>query len=398
MKCKMRKIAAHYILNPGKDPIKNGIIELDDDGTILKLRTSSELKEESHLEFYNGVLVPGFINVHTHLELSHLKGKIEPGSGISGFVTQIGSVRNKYKAENGIVKKELAIMFQSGTQAIGDIANTKDTLAAKLESPIFTHTFIELFGLNPDMASNIWDMGIDLEEEFRKSGLSAALTPHAPYSVSNALWDNFKHYYTEKTSPLSIHHMESKEEALFMKSHSGQMAARFAEVGIPKEYFPSGEQTSTKWLSLKLPNAKNILLIHNTFSQIDELQDLFDEHQDKNFFIGLCPKSNLFIENTLPESIIKNRKNLTICLGTDSLASNNNLSVWDEAKTLALAFPELSLGEVIEMACINGAKALNIENLYGSFEEGKKPGIVLIERLNLQSLSITKESKTKRII
>jgi len=394
----MRKIAAHYVINPGEDPIKNGIIEINDNGKILALRSSEELKEESHLEFYNGVLVPGFINVHTHLELSHLKGKIESGSGINSFVDQVVSTRNHHKVDDGIFEKELARMYQSGTQAIGDIANTNDTLTAKLESPIFSHTFIELFGLRPEMASRIWDNGIEIENEFNRSELPSSLTPHAPYSVSSALWDKFRSYYLKSDSPLSIHHMESKEEDIFLKSHAGPMAKRFSAMGIHGQHFPSGQESSTKWLSSKLPAAKNILLIHNTFSQMDELMELFDEHTEKNFYLGLCPKSNLFIENALPETIIKNRKDLSICLGTDSLASNNSLCLWDEVKMLSLEFPELSLQELIEMSSINGAKALNIENNYGSFTKGKNPGVVLLEGIDLQSLRITKKSKTKRIV
>ena len=192
--------------------------------------------------------------------------------------------------------------------------------------------------------------------------------------------------------------MESEEENLFMQSHSGKMAEKFTAIGISEDHFPGNKQTSTEWLSNQLPETRNILLIHNTFSQITELKKLFAHHPDKNFFLGLCPKSNLFIENKLPDHIIKNRKQLSLCLGTDSLASNNSLSMWDEIKTLAKAFPEIRLKEFVEMACINGAKALNIEHQMGSFQTGKKPGVILIEGLNLQKMDITTESRTRRIV
>ncbi len=394
----MRKIGAHYIINPGEKPIRNGVIELDKDNHILSIRQTSSHTEESNLEFYNGVLIPGLVNVHTHMELSHLKNKITPGKGISSFVNEIVHNRDKHQINTAIISSELAKMYRAGTQAIGDISNTNFTIEAKLKSAIISHTFVELFGLHSEYSHKIWQKGIELNEEFKNAGLVASLTAHAPYSVSRELWQLFKANTHQQNIPFSIHHMESREEEVFMRNHSGPMAERFKSMGIDKSYFPQPKMDSTSWLSEHLPTHRNIILVHNTFCKIDPLIQLIENHPDKKFFFGICPNSNRYIENEVPETILQNRNRLTVCLGTDSLASTHSLLIWDEIKSLALDFPKITIEEYVEMACINGARALGLDSSIGDFQKGKKPGVVLIEGLDLQNLKITARSRTRRIV
>ena len=117
----------------------------------------------------------------------------------------------------------------------------------------------------------------------------------------------------------------------------------------------------------------------------------------ENTWFALCPNSNLFIEDQLPPISLFRSENLNICLGTDSLASNNEISVLSEMLTIQNHFPEIRLEELLKWACINGAKALRIESEFGSFEKGKNPGINLITGVDLQTLRLTEKSSVKRL-
>jgi cytosine/adenosine deaminase-related metal-dependent hydrolase len=111
-----------------------------------------------------------------------------------------------------------------------------------------------------------------------------------------------------------------------------------------------------------------------------------------------CPNSNLYIENQLPPVFLFRKENLNICLGTDSLASNHELSVLAEMITLQIHFPEIKLEELVCWATLNGAKALKMENRFGSFEVGKNPGVNLISGIDFKTMKLTEKSKVKRLI
>jgi cytosine/adenosine deaminase-related metal-dependent hydrolase len=123
---------------------------------------------------------------------------------------------------------------------------------------------------------------------------------------------------------------------------------------------------------------------------------IFKKHRaGANTFFVLRPNSNLYIENKLPDVAFFDNEDLNICPETDGLTSYQNLSVLRELITLQQHFPELTIGKLAEWACLNGARALGIDNRYGSFEPGKKPGINLITGLDLQQLKLTQNSKIK---
>jgi len=139
-------------------------------------------------------------------------------------------------------------------------------------------------------------------------------------------------------------------------------------------------------------------LVHNTFTKKEDLEELKRRRSLENTFFVLCPNSNLYIENQLPPVTLFCEENLNICLGTDSLASNHKLSVLDEMITLQLNFSELELENLVQWASLNGAKALQIDATFGSFEVGKNPGINLILGVDFKTMKLTDKSKVRRLI
>lgn len=394
----MRKLSAHFVIDPGREPMRNGILEIDDSGTILNIRPNLSSREEDHLEFYSGILIPGLTNVHAHLELSHLHHQVEKGTGISGFIDQIVSKRGLESAGETAIRNLLFKMFQSGTQALGDIANNASSLAPKLTSPVITHTFVELFGLDPKSSESIWNQGFSLLNHIRQAGLSASLTPHAPYSLSRELWSHFSAYQPERKIPLSIHNLESREETELIRHRKGPLWDRFISMGFSEDQFPGPANSSLSWYLRFLGEKVKLLLVHNTFLEEEDWIHLDQRISQNQVYFGLCPRSNLFIENHLPTEVLNRRHQLKICLGTDSLASNDDLSLWEEVKTLASYFPTISLAEFVEMATIHGAEALGLEEQIGDFKIGKKPGILLLEGLDLKTFGGIEKSRVKRLV
>ncbi len=396
----MRKIAATYIFTGNQPPIKNGILSLDDNGTILNISQPENLTEQQNLEFYSGILVPGFVNAHCHLELSHLKGRIEENTGIGGFVGKINLLRN---TETGDVEKAMQtadkLMWAAGIAATGDISNSLLSIDTKRKSRIFYHTFIETFGFHPSRAERAFDFALYLENNFSENGLACSVVPHSPYSVSQALFEKIRDHVAQKRSILSIHNQESQSETEFFETGTGGIATHIAEnLGIDISHWkPTGKSSLVSILEY-LPKENTLLLVHNTFTTGPDIEFLLENRAPGNTFFVLCPGSNLYIENALPPVPLFRKHNLNICLGTDSLASNHQLSVLEEMKILQQNFEETGLEELVKWACVNGAKALGIDNTFGSFETGKTPGVNLITGIDFRNLKLTEKSKIKRLV
>ena len=385
----MRKIAATYIFPGNRAPLKNGILICSDNGTIIDIiDTHGELHEQADLEFYSGVLVPGFINTHCHLELSFLKGKIPEKSGLKVFLDHIRNLRNENpELINDAIRKGDFQMQTGGIVAVGDISNTSSTYPTKKLSSIWYHTFIESFGIIPDKAEEIFKNSRQLEAEFLKNGLPVSITPHANYSISNKLLSLIIENIHGKRNILSVHHLESKEERMFL-ANSISFLPSFLNKG---DILPS--ENPIENLYSCFPKENNLLLIHNTVATANDILELKNHRSLDNTFFVLCPNSNLYIEDALPPLPLFLSEKVNICIGTDSLASNHKLSVLEEMITFQTWFPEIKLQQLIEWACINGAKALGLSSEMGSFEKGKTPGINLLTCLDLQRLKLTASSK-----
>ncbi|MBE9467818.1 MAG: amidohydrolase family protein [Bacteroidetes bacterium] len=398
----MRKIAANYIFPITKEPIKNGIIVVDDNGTITDIiDTKGEIKETENLEFYSGILVPGFVNSHCHLELSYLKKKIEKHKGLSSFVTQVRELRDD--DEKNIIKalkKADNEMSANGIVAVGDISNCNVSFQTKKQSKISYHTFIESFGFDEKNAEKIFKNSVSLFNEINDVyGLNASLVPHSPYSVSNNLFNKISQFAIQNKSIISFHNQESEAENSLFLNKTGKLYERLKSIGINfSNWKPSGKSSLQSTLP-HLPKQNKTLLIHNTFSNqqdIDFALNYFDEN--KGLFWVLCPNSNLYIENQLPDIELFTKNKLNIAIGTDSLSSNDNLSILDELKTINKKFPNIEFKEVIKWATINGAEALNFDSQLGSFDIGKKPGINLIENFDFQNMKLIDQSEVRVLV
>ena len=392
----MHRFSANYIFLICKPPIKNGIVVIDNNDTIVEvIDPKGNIEELASMEFYNGVLVPGFVNSHCHLELSHLKGKIKNSKGIAGFVSQIRNLRDVTKKEiNESIQTALIDESNNGVVAIGDICNTTDTIDLKKTSKILFYNFIEQFGLSNESGSERFNQSLELLNKYLKLSINSSIVPHSAYSLSEVLWELIYEEIKKNQQVVSMHFAESKQEYELLLNKSGLLAENFNKLGIPLN-LPNCK-TPVEIAEKYIPKESKVLFVHNTFASKDEIKKL-SAHFSNPFFV-LCPSSNLFIEGCLPDVPMIAEMGVNIALGTDSYASSDTLSIFDQMMILLNTFPSLTFSEVLRWGTINGAKALGFDPTIGSFEVGKRPGINFISNFDFASMAPTAKSKLKRLV
>ncbi len=346
------------------------------DGTIEGIVGIEDAGED--IQSFDGILSPGFVNAHCHLELSHMKDMIPAHTGLQEFVKQIVSLRkvDEHVIEEAIVKAEDE-MFANGIVAVGDISNTLDTLSQKEKNRLAYYTFVELYDLDPTRAQDKLNAGIENQKAFEEKNLRASLVPHAPYSVTNNLWELLSTHFGAHT--ISMHNQETPDENDFFKTKTGSFLGMYERTKVSLDFF---EPTGLSSLQSVLPIFKNAaasILVHNSFTNADDIAVV--KKQMPNSFWCLCPNANQYIEQTMPPIELLRTGGANIIVGTDSYASNWTLNILDELKTIQKHNAHIPLEEMLGWATINGALALQMNKSLGSFEQGKKPGVVLIEKI-----------------
>ncbi len=392
----MRRIGANYIITNTGEALRNAYLEVEDNGTISRVvRNNIEAKEVANLEFYNGVIVPGFVNTHAHLELSYMKGAIETKKGLPYFISSLQKIR--FESENKVILKAIEQanieMQNEGIVLVGDISNATDSIECKKKSPIVYKTFVEVFSLDQYKAHEIFDKARLIQNNFKRNKLEASVTPHAPYSVSGKLFELITELSYQENATISIHNQETESENQMFIDKTGSLVEFFRSVGINLDsFYPSG-YNSTPSTIVQLPKCSKLNLVHNTFSSQEDIDKVlaYNSHS----YWTLCPNANLYIENRLPDIDLLHKNRLRLCLGTDSLASNHRLSILEEIKTIQKYFPQIPFIDLIKWSSYNGAEALDKLTIFGSFEEGKKPGVLLIENFDFESFKLKDISKVK---
>lgn len=395
----MRRLSANYIFD-GYRLYKNSILVLNDKDEVVELiNTHGDLKESEGVEFYNGILCPGFVNAHCHLELSHLKGKIEKGGGLQNFVRSIVSMR---QAEKDVifqaVEKADFEMRTSGIVAAGDISNTDDTIAVKKKSRISYYNFFEIFDLfNPDLTTQAFYSAMGLFHSVATE-IPSSVVPHAPYSCSPGLFNLLHAFHEDRDCCISIHNQETVgEDEMFLKG-SGSMIDFFSEINPGYKDFTAVGKSSCQAIVDMLIRGKQYMFVHNTFSQEQDLVYANEQLGADNCFWCLCPRSNKYIENSQPDYDLFIRNKSNVVIGTDSLASNDDLSIIEELKLVHTQNDTIDLETTLSWLTINGAKSLKKHDNLGSFEPGKTPGVNLIEYVDLQNLRPTEKTRVKVLV
>jgi cytosine/adenosine deaminase-related metal-dependent hydrolase len=388
------KFTADYVHDGSRIRTHTAVIT-DGRGKVLDVTSLEDAGDG--VRVFQGLLCPGFVNAHCHLELSHLKGRLAEGGGLVDFLIGVMQNRNE-DAEQLQTAMEAADrrMAEDGIVAVGDISNTAGSLQVKKNSGIHYHTFVETIGFAEASAHRRLEASLRTLGEFREAGLPASLAPHAPYSVSAALFRLIDEH--DPAAPLSIHNQEcAAEDRLFVEGE-GDFFRLYKTAGLDwGDFRPTGKSSLQSWLPY-FQRGRSLILVHNTFTKDSDIA--FAEKAGYHLHWCLCPQANLYIEGRMPPVALLRGHKASIVLGTDSLASNHALSVLREIRTLQRHFPELTLEEMLRWATRNGAAALGCSARFGSFEKGRRPGILrlAVSKDAAGDLKLTERGRPERLI
>lgn len=379
-----RKFKADQLFDGYRLHGNDKVLITDDSGKIQGIILVREAGDD--VQTFSGILLPGLINCHCHLELSHLKNVIPPHTGLIEFLCSVVTKRDfpREVINQEIIKSEKE-MYDNGIVAVGDIGNTADTAMVKSKSKMRWQNFVEVLGFTDEKADenikHYKQVATTLEEKLQTSNLKhrTSLVPHAPYSISPKTFKLINEL--TKGQIISIHNQEHPAEDVLYKTGGGDYLKLFKIFGINESPFPVTGVSSIRSVLPHFNNGQTIFLIHNTFMPEEDVVFAKEYAAKKGLKLVwcLCINANLYIENKVPPVEMLMKHDCPIVLGTDSYSSNWQLSIAKEIKSFKQNFPMLSLETILQWATINGAKSLQWDDGLGSFEKGKSPGVVVID-------------------
>ena len=353
------------------------VLITDEGGTVVDIVTE---EAGNDIQQFRGILMPGHINCHCHLELSHMRNRIPAGRGLTHFIS---SVMGFPKVDQAEKERSMALadkeMYENGIVATGDICNQLYSIRQKEKSNIQWYNFLELTNLDDAKAAERVVLYNNMANEFKEalpSTSNVALSPHAIYSVSPLTFSLINKNTKNKT--ITIHNQECADEDQLFTNGSGRFLRFYESIG--RKSMPlavSGKSSIQTWLPY-FNNGQTIIMVHNTYTPEEDIifANEYAETNGLQLVYCLCPNANLYIEEKLPPIDLFIRHNCNIVLGTDSYGSNRQLSITSEMAAIHKHLPDIPIATLLQWATLNGAKALHWHNDLGSFEKGKKPGVV----------------------
>lgn len=374
----IRKISADRLYTGTNDvALLDKVVIFDPQGTILQIDELAA-HDPASVEKLEGAIVPGFINTHCHLELSHMKDKANTGTGLVPFLQTVVNFRDISMEEIlDAIDRADAEMWNGGIMAVGDISNKADTANRKNQSQIQYYTFVEFFDFLQEEGADNWFNNFKpaYDQQSESNGNRKSAVPHAPYTVSRNLFKKIN-ALNRPGYTVSIHNQETPGENALFQNKTGSFLEFYSGFGFPLDQFqPSGKNSIHYALENMDPTCRT-LFVHNTESTREDIRAAQAWSQD--IYWATCPNANLFIENRLPNYQYFLDTEAKVTIGTDSLTSNWQLSVLEEMKTIARFQSYVPFTTILRWATINGAEALGFEEMLGSIEVGKRPGLLLL--------------------
>jgi len=358
------------------------VLITDENGRIEAIMATEEAGED--VQKLEGILSPGLVNCHCHLELSHLKNVIPPHTGLIDFLCSVVTKRDfpREIIDAEIIKAEKE-MYENGIVAVGDIGNTADTAEVKRKSNIRWQNFVEVLSFTDEKSlENIIhykQVASDLEAALRTSHIAhrTSLVPHSPYSISPKTFQLINQLTSGQI--ISIHNQEHPAEDELYKTGGGEYLRFFKIFGMEKSPFPVTGKSSIRSVLPYFNNGQTVFLIHNTFMPEEDIiwANEYAASNGLKLVYCLCINANLYIENKVPPIDLLMKHNCHIVLGTDSYSSNWQLSIAKEMEAIRQHFPHIPDETILQWATSSGAKALGWDDELGSFDLGRKSGVTL---------------------
>ncbi len=382
----MKIYAASYLLPVEGPPIAGGAIAVEE-GEIVAVGTLDLLSAVCPgevTEFPGCVIMPGLVNAHSHLELTHFPAwKLRHGMEYAprGFVDWLVQV---VKIKRGVTEEELGhsvreglrISRESGTTLLGEILTNRTLIPLYAESTLAGRLYFEAVGHDSAGSAHLL---ADLERAAGRSsgGFLPGLSPHSAYTLSESFARELGGRARELFLPCAVHLAESAEESSFLFDGTGALAETFYPFVRWEQYLPPARKTTPvrylDRLGLLTPGMAAVHCVHVTPADAELLRD-------REVSIILCPRSNDRLDvGTAPAHLFRNL-GIPLAFGTDSLASNDSLSLFDEARFAAELWPGLfPPEELLYMMTLGGARALGMDDVAGSLVPGKRADFIVVE-------------------
>lgn len=359
------------------------------DGRITAVGYADDLAavawSAERVDLGNAILLPGLVNAHTHLEFSELSQPLgEPGIGFADWIRELVGWRRSKPAATGPdaadehpIWQGLAESARSGTTLLGEIATgpwPRDAIWEAYEPPleefapaVEMRVFWELLGLKEDrLTANSEALEVQAAVNWSRARLYPGLSPHAPYTVGSQLFDMAVASSAQRKVPLALHLAESPEEMQLLARRSGPLVELLTEL----DAWDAEQLFGTRPLEYLRPlsEAHGALIVHGNY--LDEEEHAFLAQHRRRMSLVYCPRTHAYFGHPrypLPELL---ERGVRVALGTDSRASNPDLSVLEEMRFVAQSFPELTPEAILQLATTNGAEALRL----GADRSGIAPG------------------------
>jgi len=376
-------ITAKWLVPVTSEPIEDGAVFIDE-GKIVDFGPSKAILKnypgQKIREFKGGILLPGFVNAHTHLELSLFEGKIRLGNfenWLFELVTKIRTIsEDQWRAS---CEKGVKQLIQSGTTTVGDIAATGFSIDALLNSGLRAKVYKEAISPSDDHLKDFFVIVDYLRKKISNSLVEIGISPHSPYTVSQKALEKLNAFARDAGLDFCMHVAESKAEEQYLKSGSGPIVDLFkSKFKLPLEIKPP---SSSPVAYLKNVGARHAVpLLNNRFTAIHAVQVSETDLtilKDAGSRVVLCPVSNQNLAVGLPPVDLYQEAAFGFALGTDSLASNSSLDIVKEAAFTSDNF-DIGAKDLLKALTINGAKALGLGEKTGSIEAGKEADVIVI--------------------
>ena len=376
----MKLLSARWVVPVSRPPIDEGALALSDDGDVLAVGGRAEVRAEfpdAVEERAEGVLVPGLVNAHCHLELSGHADGVPGGQGLFAWATTLMGARkaDTPAQQRGAAATAAAAAVTLGTAAIGDVGNSLAAAPGIGRAGLTGVLFHELFG-SREIATG--DALADAARERAEAAaewperLAYVPAPHAPYSAGPALLARIFAAAAAAGRATSIHVAEDEDELALLRDGSGRWPALLAGMGVdPATRVP--RKTPVAYLASlgAFQTQTPPLLVHMVHAGADDRRLA----REAGATVVLCPRSNLHVGGRLPDVGAFVAEGAALAIGTDSLASTPDLSLWGEMATLAAHFPAVAAARWFDAATRGGAQALGLRGL-GALAPGARPGVL----------------------
>lgn len=382
----MKIIAASYLYNPGFPPVEGGAVALRD-GVIAATGTLSELTRDYRCpveEFPGCVLMPGMVNAHTHLELTHYPSwKIRKGLDYAprqyvDWIVQVIKICRALSREELLhsLHEGVRISIAAGTTSVGDILTNLTLLPDYLTMAVSGRVFLEALGHDPSLCAARKTAVASAIHDFTGDSLLPGLSPHAPHTLSQAFMTDMIALAQSYAIPSMIHLAESSEEIDFWFDSTGRIASEIYPMAGWEGYLSPPRRTSpVAYLDSIGALSSMTTCVHAVHVTPVDVGIM----RDRGVSIVICPRSNDLLDVGTPPLMLFRASRIPLAIGTDSLASNDSLSLWDELRFLHERLPRMfTPEELLSMATIGGARALHLQTRTGTLEVGKRGDIQVL--------------------